>query len=75
LFAALRLETFKKINTALLLVSIGLSIHAANLVLALADVRLASAHRTLWFRPGDLEDLVAVAREHNVAFDARANFK
>ena len=75
LFAALRLETFKRINIALLLVSIGLSIHAANLVLALADVRLASANRTLWFRPGDLEDLVAVAREHDVAFDTRSKLQ
>ena len=75
LFAALRLETFKRINTALLLVSIGLSIHAANLVLALADVRLASANRTLWFRAGDLEDLVAVASEHDVVFDTRSKLQ
>jgi hypothetical protein len=75
LFAALRLETFKRISLALFLVSIGLSIHAVNLFLALADARITSANRTLWFREGDVEDIVELAREHEVGFDTRSKFQ
>src|SRR5262245_52740392 len=52
LFASLRLEMFTRISVALLLVSIALSIHAANLFVALADARTTAANRTLWFRSG-----------------------
>jgi hypothetical protein len=71
MFASLRLETFKKISLSLFLLSIGLSIHAANIFLALSDARMRTANRTLWFRPGDVEDIVELAKEHGVTFDAR----
>ena len=71
LFASLRLEAFKRTGLALLLLSIGLSIHAANLFLALTDARMTAANRTLWLRPGDAEDIFELAREHGVKFDTR----
>ena len=75
LFAALRLESFKRITLALLLVSIAVSIHAANLFLALVDARAISANRTLWFREGDIKDILGLAKEHQVEFDSRNKFQ
>jgi hypothetical protein len=72
LFASLRLEALKRISLALLLLSIGLSIHAANLFLALADARITASNRTLWLRPGDVEDILELAKEHGVDFDNRS---
>jgi hypothetical protein len=71
LFASLRLEALRRITLALLLLSIGLSIHAANLFLALTDARMTAANRTLWLRAGDAEDIFELAREHGVKFDTR----
>ena len=75
LFASLRLEALKRITLALLLLSIGLSIHAANLFLALADARMTTANRTLWLREGDVEDIVELAKEHGVPFDTRSKLQ
>jgi hypothetical protein len=75
LFASLRLEPFKRISLALLLLSVGLSIHAANLFLALTDARIMAANRTLWLRPGDVEDIFQLAREHGVKFDTRSKLQ
>jgi hypothetical protein len=74
-FALLRLERIKRISVALLLVSIGLSIHAANLFLALTDARVTRANRTLWLRPGDVEDIVELAKEYGVRFDTRSKLQ
>ena len=75
LFASLRLEALKRITLALLLLSIGLSIHAANLFLALADASKTAANRTLWLREGDVEDIVELAKEHGVPFDTRSKLQ
>ena len=75
LFASLRLEALKRITLALLLLSIGFSIHAANLFLALTDARMTAANRTLWLRPADVEDIFELAREHGVTFDTRSKLQ
>jgi hypothetical protein len=75
LFAALLLEGFKRIAVALVVVSIAFSIHAANLFLALIDVRSSSANRTLWFREADIADIVELAKQNHVEFDSRTKLQ
>jgi hypothetical protein len=75
LFAALRLETLKKTSLALLMLSIAVSIHAGNLFLGLVDVRSTSANRTLWFRPGDIQEILNLAKEYRVPFDSRTKLQ
>ena len=71
MFAALRLKPSRKIGLVMFLVATVFSIHLVNLVLAVFHVKLTNSNSTLWFRSGDIEEVVRVAKELGVPFDSR----
>ena len=71
LFASLWVRPLLRISLALVLVAVAIAIFAANLFCALLDFSLIASNRTLWFKESDFEELVKVAKEHDIEFDTR----
>ena len=75
LAAALRLPFVYRINLALLLCSIGMSVYAAELVMAFTAAR-SSPSETLWgdghFEESKEKEIIALAKKFNTTFDFRS---
>jgi hypothetical protein len=75
-FRSLRLDPLKRINLSLVMISIGASIYATNLLLVLYDRKIEAATRTLQGNSEyDVTDIVKLAKQYGVDYDSRGKLE